>query len=91
MKFSGEKLREAREEAGMTQRELSRKLGINYQSINSYELGDTTPKADLIPDLAFVLDKRFSFFFTPDGKADHNSAQAAQAAPSEEIPKAAGG
>jgi len=91
MKFCGRKLKDAREAAGLSQRELARKLGINYQSISSYELGDSTPKADLIPNLAFVLDKHFSFFFENDSDTLHTQEPEPDAGAGREITSSAGG
>ena len=56
MKF-GEKLRDLRQENGLTQAELAEKAGISLRTVNYYESGTTYPKNRNVYDtLAHILD-----------------------------------
>lgn len=56
MKF-GEKLRDLRQENGLTQAELAEKAGISLRTISYYESGTTYPKNRNVYDtLAHILD-----------------------------------
>lgn len=54
MKFS-ECLRQAREQAGLTQKELAEKLNVPPQMINRYENSDTEPRIGFVINAANVL------------------------------------
>lgn len=41
----GERIRQARDRAVLTQPELAEKLGISWRSLQDYELGNATPRA----------------------------------------------
>lgn len=49
------KIKECREARGMTQRQLSERLGIARSSVAKWELGMANPSADKIPVLASIL------------------------------------
>lgn len=49
------KIRECREAAGMTQRQLAAKLGVAHPSVCKWELGLQFPSADKIPLIADAL------------------------------------
>ena len=44
MKVLGNKIKELRQEAGLTQRELAYMVGVSESAMRSYELGDRAPK-----------------------------------------------
>ena len=51
-------LEQARQEAGLTVRELSQKSGISEKTIKKYEQGETLPgyaRADIVVELATAL------------------------------------
>lgn len=58
MKF-GEALKNAREEAGLTQMELAKLLNVSYSSINRYENGHHTPTR--------IIEKALKSFFKKKG------------------------
>ena len=51
----GERIKAARINIGMTQKELAEKLGIPYQSIGQWERDQRNPKVDTLQRLADVL------------------------------------
>jgi DNA-binding XRE family transcriptional regulator len=51
----GQRIRTAREDYGMSQAELARRVGVKPQSMNAIELGRLDPKASLVRDIARVL------------------------------------
>lgn len=51
----GNRLREFREERGMTQRELAEKLHVHVPAISRYETGVCLPNAETLVELAGVL------------------------------------
>lgn len=50
-----ERLKEARQKAGMSQRELAVKLSFSQQSIWRYEAGTATPSPEMVKKMAAVL------------------------------------
>ena len=63
MKF-GEALKNAREEAGLTQMELAKLLNVSYSSINRYENGHHTPTRIIEEALkSFFKKKGISFIY----------------------------
>lgn len=51
----GQRIRTAREDYGMSQAELARRIGISSQSMNAIEMERTDPKASLVGRIAQVL------------------------------------
>lgn len=51
----GERIKKARENAGLTQSELSAQLGIPYQSISQWERGIRNPKLNTLKKIAEAL------------------------------------
>ena len=47
-----EKIRSLREQLGLTQAELAKKLGLTRSSINAWEMGLSVPSTPLIVDLS---------------------------------------
>ena len=62
------KLKVARAEKDLTQKDLSRLVGVSRQTINSIEKGQFNPTAKLALLLCIALDKRFEelFYFDMD-------------------------
>lgn len=70
MKFSKDKLKQAMKEQGLSLRTLGRVIGRKHQTINSWTLGDSVPRADDLSNLAVALDKGTSYFFEAEGVED---------------------
>lgn len=51
----GENIKAARKKAGMTQKDLAKKLGIPYQGISQYERGVRNPKIATVKKIAEAL------------------------------------
>lgn len=54
----GEKLKEVRTEAKLTQAELAEKLGVTQRDISRWETGKRVPSALMVKKMAQVLDCR---------------------------------
>ena len=52
----GERIAASRKEAGLTQAELGKKLGVTQQMITQIETGRRKPNADTITEIAKILD-----------------------------------
>lgn len=50
-----DRIREARQEAGLTQVDVARAMGLKQQSVQAWEAGRTRPGADKLAALASVL------------------------------------
>lgn len=83
-KLIGERIKQVRKEAGMTQQQLAQRLGIPYQSIGQWERGIRKPKIETIQAIAdaigvsldYLLGNVSDSFFVLDNeriKADINS------------------
>jgi len=55
MPFSGERLREARQEVGLNQTQLSQRLGITMQQVSRWEQQTAVPGADMVAQLGTIL------------------------------------
>lgn len=53
----GERIKAARMQVGLTQKELAEKLGVPYQSIGQWERGIRNPKLSSVRRIAEALDK----------------------------------
>lgn len=51
----GEKIRELRRRADMTQEELASRLGVTYQSVSRWECDVTYPDTELLPEIAGIF------------------------------------
>lgn len=56
-------LRELRNKAGMTQKELAERCGVVRQTISNIELGINKPSIKLAKELAQVFGVHFAVFF----------------------------
>ena len=61
----GERLRLARRAAGLSQRELARKIGVSAMAISKYERGSATPRSDVLLRLARALNLRVDALLRP--------------------------
>lgn len=52
----GERIKQARKNAGLTQEDLARILGVKYQMIGQYENGKRKPKIETLYKIAHALD-----------------------------------
>ncbi len=68
----GEALREAREKAGLTQMELSSKVGVTRAYYADVERGRYTPSLKVLSKLAEVLDIDLNFLKQNDGNTRIN-------------------
>jgi len=77
----GQRIRQRRWMAGMTQQQLAEKVGIKFQQIQKYETGMNRVSASRLFDVAQALDVPVSFFFEGLGggaaAAGHDAAEAA--------------
>lgn len=61
------RLKEAREAAGLTQKEVGEKVGVSRQAINAIETGKFDPSIWLAYDLARLFDSSIEDFFDFEG------------------------
>lgn len=59
----GEKIRKRREELGLSQVELAKRIGVTQGSIGNYESGVSNPKMELMPKLFEALRTDANYFF----------------------------
>lgn len=62
----GEKLRAARKDKKLTQKELASKIGAAHNSISNWENDQNKPDPDTIQELCWVLDVTPNYFFSND-------------------------
>lgn len=67
MRTIGERIREARRSAGMTQAELAERLGVSYQHIGQWERGLREPRWRSLQKLATAL--KVTFCVPPEGNS----------------------
>lgn len=65
MSFAG-RLRQAREQAGLTQQDLAKKLGVTKSAIGNYENGVSSPKWDILIKIFDVLHVDPNFLYQDD-------------------------
>lgn len=63
--YIGQKIKEFRKDARLTQRELGLKIKKSNNTISDYEKGVTAPKQDTLFALAAALNKKLDDFFPP--------------------------
>lgn len=59
----GEQIRIRREELGLSQAELAKRIGITQGSVGNYESGVSNPKMELMPRLFDALETDANFLF----------------------------
>ena len=52
----GKRIKEARKQAGLTQKELAQKLGLATGTVQQYELNKRSPRIEQLKEIASVLD-----------------------------------
>lgn len=57
----GEQIKTLRKEMGLTQVELGKKLGMTGVAVNKWELGQRTPSAEIIKELASIFNVTTDF------------------------------
>jgi len=57
------KIRSARHEAGMSQVELAKHIGVSFQQLQKYESGTNRITADRLQRLAEVVERPITYFF----------------------------
>lgn len=62
----GDRLKEARKAAGMTQRQLADKIKVSNTSISNWEKGFSNPDPDTIQHLCWALNVQPNYFFAVD-------------------------
>ncbi|WP_237772722.1 XRE family transcriptional regulator [Pseudomonas putida] len=61
MKSIGERIAQKREQAGLNQSELGRRLGLTAQAVQKWESGKSTPRNSKLHDIASILGTTVSF------------------------------
>lgn len=61
MKSIGERIAQKREQAGLNQSELGRRLGLSAQAVQKWESGKSTPRNSKLSDLASILGTTVGF------------------------------
>ena len=63
------RLKDARTEVGLTQKELAERIGVSRNTISSIETGEFCPTSKLALILCIALDKKFEelFYFDLEG------------------------
>lgn len=61
--FFGDRIREGRKAAGLTQRQLAQQLGVTNTSISNWEKGLSRPDADMIQKLCQILCLQPNYFY----------------------------
>ena len=55
MAVSGERIRQLRKEAGLTQEALGKKLGVIKQTVSSWENGISEPNSEILSNMASIF------------------------------------
>ena len=77
----GKRIRHRRWLVGMTQQQLSERVGIKFQQIQKYETGANRVSASRLWDIADALEVPVSFFFEGiESEAEQEAAQASAVA-----------
>lgn len=65
----GDKIRDARKAAGLTQRQLAEKIKVSNTSISNWEQGVSCPDPDTIQNLCWALEVQPNYFFNVESTA----------------------
>lgn len=68
----GDRVRERREEKGLTLRELGEKVGKHYAHLSAIENGKSCPSSHLLFNLGRALHCSMSYFYAPIKKVKAN-------------------
>lgn len=69
--YVGRRIRDERKRKGLTQKELSEKIGVKHNTISSYESGKNAPEQDALFGIARSLDIAVDDLF-PEREIDPN-------------------
>ena len=61
-----ERMRQARQDAGLSQEELARRIGASRQTVNMIERGDYNPSLQLCISICQTLGKTLDELFWPE-------------------------
>ena len=67
---TGERIRNARKRAGMTQKELADRLGVQFQNVSSLERDERSPKFETLKKIAAALDVSVGELLGTDPQSD---------------------
>lgn len=67
-KFIGVKIRDRREELGLTQEEVAEAIGVTYQQLQRYEKGTSKLNTDRLQAISHALDVPLTYFFEEPGE-----------------------
>lgn len=70
----GERLRHARQCAGLGQVETARRLKVDQTTVSGWERGRSVPRADVLRKLARILDADLLWLLTGEGQRPVRSA-----------------
>lgn len=62
----GEKIRNARKNKKLTQRQLAERIGKGYSTVQKYEIGVIEPPIQILKKIATVLELPLEFFFSEE-------------------------
>lgn len=68
IKSVGSQISLLRKQKGLTQKELSERLGISFQAVSKWERGETLPDTAILLDLAEVLETTVDYILTGGSK-----------------------
>lgn len=68
----GEQIKTLRKEMGLTQVELGKKLGMTGVAVNKWELGQRTPSAEIIKELAAIFNVTTDFLLNGGNRHEDN-------------------
>ena len=77
----GMRIKEAREEAGLTQTEVAKRIGILRQQVARHEEGTSRITRDRLMQIATITDKPFAFFAAPLDREDSEMLRLVHAVP----------
>ncbi|GKV65467.1 MULTISPECIES: helix-turn-helix transcriptional regulator [unclassified Sporosarcina] len=63
--YIGKKIKEYRNKAGLTQKQVGEKIGVQNNSVSAYERGAASPDSDVFFKLAHIFGVRVDDFFPP--------------------------
>lgn len=69
--FFGDKIRDARKAAGLTQRQLADKINVSNTSVSNWEKNLSRPDPDTIQNLCWALDVQPNYFFAASTLPDN--------------------
>lgn len=73
--FQGHRLREARKDAGLSQEELAEAVKVKGNSVSRWEIGESTPRKEVLAKISQVLSKPPRYFFDEDFDSEPVGAQ----------------